>query len=319
MLIILIVLFIAGFFFSPAWLIFVGLIIYLYSSREARRSKAIEGRIAAMVKAGVSDADFNEIYFNAAEGYAKSKGSKSYEAGTASAKVVIGNKVYSAFFIKLPNGGTHFSVFDNNRAESAIDKYVDSVVGVDIGHSPPEAYLSEKLSSKSLSNAAEYGPVDNDDEFKDEQIDFLNSDEINVLRKMVQANNYEQFNQVITYLIGSEEHRLDDFPMPSWVLIKDKEVIEALLNLIEIGGKVPLSYACTTLSIPQSLNIALRISGAAERLGANRYFQKQLLYSFMMFCWSNLPELQKERFIKANSNGSSAATVIDSFEHFQVS
>ncbi len=106
MVIIIIALFLLGFFFQPLWLILVGYLIYIYASKKSRRDEAVERRIKAMVSSGERHAIFSELYFEGAHSYAIAKGAQAPEQNAASAHILVNGEQYFATFVRTNTGGT---------------------------------------------------------------------------------------------------------------------------------------------------------------------------------------------------------------------
>lgn len=120
MVLLIIALLIAGFFFPPAWLGLVGYGIYIWASRKSRRNDAIEGRVKKMVSNGKNHAVFNDLYFEAARTYAIEKGAKAADSTSASAHILVGGKTYFVVFSKAAGGGTAFRVEDAQAARDRV-------------------------------------------------------------------------------------------------------------------------------------------------------------------------------------------------------
>jgi hypothetical protein len=104
------ILLIVGFFFPPAWLALLGIGIYFLASRRSRRSDAIESRVRKLVKAGEDYAQFSDLYYEAARGYAVEKGAKAADDQSASATVVVDGRPYWVVFSRAFDGGTCIGV-----------------------------------------------------------------------------------------------------------------------------------------------------------------------------------------------------------------
>lgn len=117
---------VAGFFFPPAWLGFVGYVIYIFVSRHRRRDDAIEIRVQKMVAAGKSFAVFQELYYEAARAYCVRKGSTISDHNGASTTIIVNNHPYSVSFVPAagPRGGTGISIDDYSRFEKDADDFV---------------------------------------------------------------------------------------------------------------------------------------------------------------------------------------------------
>lgn len=110
MILILIVLFILGFFFPPAWLVLAGYAIYLFASRKSRRDDAVEERVKKMVSVGQTYAEFSDLYFEAARSYAIAKGAIAPEPDAASAMMIVNHRTCFVVFMRRAAGGTTITV-----------------------------------------------------------------------------------------------------------------------------------------------------------------------------------------------------------------
>jgi hypothetical protein len=94
-----------------------GGLIYLFASRKGRRDDAVERRVKRMVSAGVSDATFHDLYFEAARAYAISKGATAAERDAASATMLIDGRTYFVVFMRDGRSNTAISVKDTESVE----------------------------------------------------------------------------------------------------------------------------------------------------------------------------------------------------------
>ena len=142
MVLILIALALTGFVFPLAWLVLVGLVIYLVASRKSRRSEAIESRVRKMVAAGKGYAVFADLYFESARSYAIEKGAKAAEKNAASAHILVDARTYFVVFTRAASGGTMIGVED---AETVRNNIFD--------RSKIEAFLNDDLRDESQTTA----------------------------------------------------------------------------------------------------------------------------------------------------------------------
>ena len=116
------IIFVIGFFFPPAWLALVGYAIYAFASRKSRRDDAVESRIKKMVSAGIENAVFSDLYFDAARSYAIEKGAQSPEQNAASATIIVNGRSYFVVFMRDSDGGTTISVRDDRAVEREVER-----------------------------------------------------------------------------------------------------------------------------------------------------------------------------------------------------
>ncbi|MBB3913895.1 hypothetical protein [Rhizobium fabae] len=123
MVLIFIVLAVVGFFFTPAWLGLVGYAIYVFASRESRRNRAVESRVKKVIDAGQTYGVFQDLYFEAARGYARSKGAKAADTDGASAQMLVNGRLYFVVFVKAAGGGTAVSITDAAQLHREVDEF----------------------------------------------------------------------------------------------------------------------------------------------------------------------------------------------------
>lgn len=122
MILILLILFVTGFFFPPAWLALGGYAIYAFASRKSRRDDAVESRIKKMISAGIENTVFSDLYFDAARSYAIEKGAQSPEQDAASATIILNGRTYFVIFMRDSGGGTRISIRDGHVVESEVER-----------------------------------------------------------------------------------------------------------------------------------------------------------------------------------------------------
>jgi hypothetical protein len=91
-------------------IVLVAAVVYFIASSKSRRDTAIEAKVRKMVGAGVADATFPNLYYDAAKAYAASKGAiGGDETGTAS-RVMIDGQVYFVIFTRDSGTSTAMNV-----------------------------------------------------------------------------------------------------------------------------------------------------------------------------------------------------------------
>ena len=125
MVLLVIILFVTGFFFHPLWLLLVGYLIYFFASRDSRRDKAVESRVKKMVSLGREYAEFPELYYDAAKSYALAKGATetNSDRDSSSATILVNGRSYFVVFIRHQTGnGTSMSVRDSCAVRAEIER-----------------------------------------------------------------------------------------------------------------------------------------------------------------------------------------------------
>lgn len=136
MVLIVIVLFIAGFFFPPVWLLLVGYLIYFFASRDSRRDRAVETRVKRMVSQRMEYAEFPDLYYDAAKSYAIAKGHRGSEEGSSSTTMLVNNRSYFVIFIRQNGNGTSISARESRIVQAEIERDMTRHLVPDIPSGP---------------------------------------------------------------------------------------------------------------------------------------------------------------------------------------
>lgn len=130
MVLLIIVLIIIGFVFPPAWLVSIGLGIYLFATHKSRRADTIENCVKKMVSVSKDYAVFSDLHFDAARSYAIEKGAKAPEPNAASLRMLVDGTIYFVVFTKATSGGTIISVEEADAVKRRIfDKPMEDLLG----------------------------------------------------------------------------------------------------------------------------------------------------------------------------------------------
>lgn len=108
------------------FLIIAGFLIYFYSSRDSRRDKAVENRIRRMLDSNTDMATFEDLYFEAASSYAKSKGSRRDDWDANSVDTMIDGKSLSVTFLREIRGGTTICIESTQVRDQRFSDLMDS-------------------------------------------------------------------------------------------------------------------------------------------------------------------------------------------------
>lgn len=113
--IICIVLFLAGFAWSPFWIGLVGYIIYIWLTGKQKRSDVIQSQLEKMVQGKRMQADVRNLYFEAAQAFAEDRGGRIFpeDRDTISCTVIISGQPYAVTFMRERRiGGTYIQIMD---------------------------------------------------------------------------------------------------------------------------------------------------------------------------------------------------------------
>jgi hypothetical protein len=91
-------------------LLLIAFLIWLFSSKKSRRASVIETRLEKMIAGGVSDATFEDVYYEAAHNYGISKGASPYDRNSIGANVLINQQTYFVSFSRSMKGGLSICV-----------------------------------------------------------------------------------------------------------------------------------------------------------------------------------------------------------------
>lgn len=259
MIFIMLVLFVAGFFFSPAWLAMAGYGIYIFTSRRSRREHAVESKINKLVLANQEFAVFKDLYFEAARRYAIDKGAQSPEKNAASATVVINGCQYFVTFMREPSGGTSISVRDKRSVEKEVENDLHGM----LRNSKVEAYSNESDSA--------FNNVTTPTKFVDLFVEYVDS--INDIK------------------FDNESDK------PSWV--HEVEKVKELSSYIMVESKrlgVAPTYAAAMLLQSDFMNVNLACIASAEIQGFDFEFQKNAGVAMISRAWVRLSLENKVKF-----------------------
>lgn len=258
MILISLVLLVAGFFFSPAWLALAGYGIYLFFSRKSRRVDAVESRIKKLVLANKEFAVFKDLYFEAARSYAIAKGAQSPEKDAASATVVIDSRVYFVTFMRDPSGGTAISARDKRAVEREFESDLQGML------SKVETY-----------------PNGGDSTFKG-----------GVTPSEFVDSFFEYVYSIKKTKFDSESEK------PSWVreVEKVKELSAYIMAESTRHGVAP-SYAAAMLLQAEFVSVILACIAAAESQGFDLEFQKDTGAAIISRAWGRLSLEYQIKFI----------------------
>ncbi|CAM3089619.1 hypothetical protein VIRA109638_13055 [Vibrio rarus] len=84
--------------------------VWLFASKKSRRNSAIEKRVGRMIYGSVESATFEDIYYESAQSYAKSKGATSYNTNNIATNIQINQKMYFVMFHRTHKGGVSISI-----------------------------------------------------------------------------------------------------------------------------------------------------------------------------------------------------------------
>lgn len=257
MILIFIILFVAGFFFPPAWLIFAGYVIYVFASKKSRRDDAVEDRVKRMISAGREYAVFSDLYFDAARSYAMAKGAKAPEQDAASATIIVNSRSYFVTFMKDSGGGTVISARDKCAVENEIEKDLQERL---------ESYETNK---KSKNKDCNYGNGGSPSRF------------VNMYFASMNSISDVEFDKICE--------------RPLWVHSKES-LDEFTSHLFEESLRLGIAeaYVITIASKKDFLNLIFACSAAAESQGFDFKFQKEAGVEIIKKFWEELSEENKK-------------------------
>lgn len=256
MIFILLILFVAGFFFPPVWLALAGYAIYIFASRKSRRDNAVEERVKKIVMAKRECAVFGDLHFEAARSYAIAKGAQSPEKDAASATVIVDGRSYSVTFIREVSGGTEIYVRDSRSVSIEIERDLQERLGNHRG-------FDRENSGTNVDN--------NPSKFVDSYFSLIDS--IGEIRfdkgskKPSWVHDKEKVNEFTSYLL------------------KDS----ARLGIAE-------TYTIGSSLQEEFLNLIFACVAAADSQGFSFEFQKDVGVSIIKRGWERLSEENKNKF-----------------------
>ena len=106
-------LFVAGFFFPPAWLALAGYVFYVAKTAKSRRDKIVERFLLKMADVGQEKTTIPTLHFEAACGYAKDRGGTIFDEDreVISTTIPLRGGRYSVTFLKDAHmGGTYVTL-----------------------------------------------------------------------------------------------------------------------------------------------------------------------------------------------------------------
>lgn len=259
MLIILLVLFVTGFFFPPIWLGLLGYLIYIFSSRKSRRDGAVEARVKKLIQENRSHGVFADLHFEAARSYAMAKGAQSPEQDAASTTIIVNGRSYFVTFMMDVGGGTAISARDSRAVEIEIERD-----------------LEERLDSYGISESA--NRTGSGQQLIEDPAQFVES--FVLAMDSIGKASFDKASK-----------------KPSW--IHDKEKVRELTSYMvfeSVRRGISETYTVAISLQEDFLNAMFACVATADSQGFSFEFQKKVGISFVERCWIKLSEEYKDKF-----------------------